>query len=172
MLNEIINIKGFKVALVRCFPLHFLFITLLVLLSSCASMNFEYEEPSIELVSLKILPAKGFEQNFEVGLKLTNPNNFELPFNGISYQLFVAGEVLAHGVTSNIPTVPAYGESRFKIPVSTSLFRGIKVVRALLKTQQQNINYQLQADLNIDIPLMPTFSVIQEGIIPLSNKPK
>lgn len=59
-------------------------------------MNLNYEEPCVELVSLKVLPANGFEQNFEIGLKLTNPNNFDIPLNGISYQLSVAGETLAH----------------------------------------------------------------------------
>lgn len=61
-------------------------------------MNLDYEEPTIDLVSFKALPANGFEQNVEIGLKSTNPNNFELPVNGISSQLNVAGEVLAHGV--------------------------------------------------------------------------
>ncbi|MDX2367193.1 MAG: LEA type 2 family protein [Colwellia sp.] len=87
-------------------------------------MNLDYEEPSVELVSFKALPANGFEQNFEIGLKLTNPNNFDLPFNGISYQLSIAGETLARGVAANIPTAEAYGESRFVVSVSTSLMGG------------------------------------------------
>jgi LEA14-like dessication related protein len=39
-------------------------------------------------------------KNFEIGLKLINPNNFDIPFNGIGYQLSEAGETLAHGVAS------------------------------------------------------------------------
>ena len=133
-------------------------------------MNLDYEEPSVELVSFKALPANGFAQNFEIGLKLTNPNNFELPFNGISYQLSVAGESLAHGVADNIPTAGAYGESRFVVPVSTSLMAGIKVLRALMSSQGQDISYQLKAKLDIDIPFVPKLTVIQDGIIPLGQK--
>ncbi len=158
--------------LARALPIGVFFVAALFFLSGCATMNLDYEEPTIELVSFKALPAKGFEQNFEIGLKLTNPNNFELPFNGISYQLNVAGEALAHGVAANIPTAAAYGESRFVVPVSTSLMGGFKVIRALMNSKGQDISYQLKAKLDIDIPFMPKLTVIQDGIIPLGQKPQ
>jgi LEA14-like dessication related protein len=156
----------------RALPTRFFFVTALFFLSGCATMNLDYEEPSVELVSFKILPANGFEQNFEIGLKLTNPNDFELPLNGISYQLSLAGETLANGVASDIPTAAAYGESRFVVPVSTSLIKGIKVIRALMISQGKDISYQLKAKLDIDIPFVPKLTVIQDGIIPLGQKPQ
>ncbi|MFT5852070.1 MAG: LEA14-like dessication related protein [Colwellia sp.] len=155
----------------RTLPIPFLFVAALLFLSGCATMNPGYEDPSVELVSFKALPVNGFEQNFEIGLKLINPNNFELPFNGISYQLSVAGETLAHGVAANIPTAKAYGESRFVVPVSTNLIGGFRVIRALMDSKGQNISYQLKAKLDIDIPFMPKLTVIQDGIIPLGQKP-
>jgi LEA14-like dessication related protein len=154
-----------RAQLIRC-----LFFTALLFVSGCAVMNPDYEEPIVELVSFKVLPATGFEQNFEIGLKLTNPNNFDLPFNGISYQLSVAGETLAQGVAANIPTARAYAESRFGVPVSTSLMGGIKVIRALMVSQGQNISYQLKAKLDIAIPFVPKLIVIQDGMIPLGLK--
>lgn len=154
----------------RSLPIRLFFAAALFFLSGCATMNLNYEEPSVELISFKVLPANGFEQNFEVGLKLTNPNNFELPFNGISYQLSVAGETLAHGVAANIPTAEAYGESRFVAPVSASLMGGLKVIRALMYNQGQDISYQLKAKLDINIPFVPKLTVIQDGIIPLGQK--
>jgi len=150
-------------------PIRFFIVVTLFFLSGCASMNVDYEKPSVELISFKALPVNGFEQRFEIGLKLTNPNNFELPFNGISYQLSVAGETLAHGVASDIPTAGAYGESRFVVPVSTSLMGGLKVIKALMANQGQDISYQLKAKLDIAIPFVPKLTVIQDGIIPLGQ---
>ncbi len=154
----------------RTLSQHAFFIAVLFFLSGCATLDLDYEEPSVELVSFKALPADGFEQNFEVGLKLTNPNNFELPLNGISYQLNILGETLAHGVATDIPTVGAYGETRFVVPVSTSLIRGFKVIRALLDNKGQDISYQLKAKLDIDIPFMPKLTVVQDGKVPLGQK--
>lgn len=157
--------------IVKRLPKQFLCIAVaLFFLSGCATMNLKFEDPSVELVSFKMLPVKGFEQNFEIGLKLTNPNNFALPLSGISYQLSVAGDTLAHGVANNIPTADAYGESRFVVPVSTSLLGGIKVIRTLMDSQGQDISYQLKATLDIDIPFVPKLTVIENGIIPLAQK--
>ena len=139
-------------------------------LASCANMNLQYEEPSVELTSFRVLPANGLEQNFELGLKLTNPNNFALPLNGISYHLDIAGETLAHGVSANIPTAEAYSDSRFVVRVSTSLFSGVKVLRALMKAKDNNISYQLKAKLDINIPFVPNLTVIQDGLVPLGKK--
>jgi LEA14-like dessication related protein len=130
-------------------------------------MNLNYEGPCVELVSLKVLPANGFEQNFEIGLKLTNPNNFDIPLNGISYQLSVAGETLVH---SRYCHRKAYGESSFAVPVSTSLMGGIKVIRALMVSKGQNISYQLPAKLDIAIRFVPKLTVIQDGMITLGQK--
>ncbi|MCW8864607.1 MAG: LEA type 2 family protein [Colwellia sp.] len=156
----------------RAQPIRLLFVAVMFFLSSCATMNLDYEEPSVELISFKVLPANGFEQNFAIGLKLTNPNDFELPINGISYRLNVAGETLAHGVASNIPTAGAYGESRFVVPVSASLIGGFKVIRALMSNQGQDISYQLKAKLDVDIPFVPVLTVIENGMLPLGQKAK
>jgi LEA14-like dessication related protein len=154
----------------RALITHFITMATLLFLSGCATMSLDYTEPNVELVSFKALPVKGFEQNFEIGLKLTNPNNFELPINGISYQLSVAGETLAHGVASDIPTAKAYGESRFVVPVSTSLIGGFKVIKVLLDSQKQKISYQLKSKIDIGIPFVPKLVVIQDGIIPFGQK--
>ena len=153
-------------------PIRFFLTAALLFLSGCATMSPDYEEPTVELVSFKALPANGFEQNFEIGLKLTNPNNFELPFNGISCQLSLAGETLARGVTSDIPTAAAYGESRFVVPVSTSLMGGIKVLKALMDSKGQDIRYQMKAKIDIAIPFVPKLTVIRDGMVPLGQKPQ
>jgi hypothetical protein len=57
------------------------------------------------------------------------------------------------------------------VPVSASLFGGFKVIRALMSNQGQDISYQLKAKLDIDIPFMPKLTVIQDGVVPLGQKP-
>ncbi|MFQ3324769.1 MAG: LEA14-like dessication related protein [Pseudomonadales bacterium] len=156
----------------RALPIRCFSAAIVLFLSGCASLSPDFDEPTVEVISIKALPAKGFEQNFEIGLKLTNPNNFELPFNGISCELSVAGETLARGVTADIPTAGAYGQSRFVVPVSTSLMGGFKVIKALMDNQEQGISYQLKAKLDIDIPFVPKLTITQDGMVPLGDKPQ
>jgi LEA14-like dessication related protein len=156
----------------KVLSIRFLLTAMLLVLSGCATLGSDFDEPTVELVSFKALPASGFEQNFEIGLKLTNPNSFELPFNGISCELSVAGETLARGVTADIPTAGAYGESRFVVPVSTSLIGGFKVIKALMDNQGQGISYQLKAKLDIAIPFVPKLTIVQDGVVPMGQKPQ
>jgi LEA14-like dessication related protein len=151
-------------------PIRFFLAAILLVLSGCATLGPDFDEPTVELVSFKALPASGFEQNFEIGLKLTNPNNFELPFNGISCELSVAGETLARGVTADIPTAGAYGESRFVVPVSTSLMGGIKVIKTLIESNGKDVSYQLKAKLDIDIPFVPKLTIVRDGMVPLGQQ--
>jgi hypothetical protein len=129
-------------------------------LSGCASLSPDFDEPTVEVISIKALPAKGFEQNFE------------LPFNGISCELSVAGPTLARGVTADIPTAGAYGEARFVVPVSTSVIGGFKVIKALMDNQGQGISYQLKAKLDIDIAFVPKLTIIQDGMVPMGQQPQ
>jgi LEA14-like dessication related protein len=156
----------------RALPIRCFSAAIVLFLSGCASLSPDFDEPTVEVISIKALPAKGFEQNFEIGLKLTNPNNFELPFNGISCELSVAGATLARGVTADIPTAGAYAESRFVVPVSTSLIGGFKVIKALMDNQGQGISYQLKAKLDIDIAFVPKLTIIQDGMVPMGQQPQ
>tara|TARA_B110000977_G_scaffold188488_1_gene256775 strand:- start:186 stop:668 length:483 start_codon:yes stop_codon:yes gene_type:complete len=156
----------------RALPIRCFSAAIVLFLSGCASLSPDFDEPTVEVISIKALPAKGFEQNFEIGLKLTNPNNFELPFNGISCELSVAGATLARGVTADIPTAGAYGEARFVVPVSTSVVGGFKVIKALMDNQGQGISYQLKAKLDIDIAFVPKLTIIQDGMVPMGQQPQ
>jgi len=40
-----------------------------------------------------------------------------------------------------------------------------------MSSQGQDISYQLETKLDIDIPFMPKLTVIQDGIVPLGKKP-
>lgn len=154
----------------RTRQVYILFMVVLFALSGCSTMNLEYDEPRVELVSFKVLPASGLEQNFAIGLKLTNPNSFDVPFNGISYELSVAGKTLAYGASSDIPTAAAYSESRFEVPISTNLLSGIKVISSLMSSKGKDISYQLKAKLDIDIPFVPVLTIIEDGKVPFDHK--
>jgi hypothetical protein len=77
---------------------------------------------------------------------------------------------LAKGVAADIPTAAAYGESRFVVPVSANLIGGVRVIKAIIDNKGQDISYQLNAKIDVDIPFMPKISVFQEGVIPLGQK--
>lgn len=142
---------------------------LVLVISGCQTLNPQFETPSIDVTSIKALPAAGLSQPFSVGLKITNPNPQALSLTGISYQLSIAGHKLAQGVTSNVPTVPAFGEARFTVEVSTNLVGGIKLLNDLLNNPRDSLPYELRAKLGTGLPLLPGISVVEQGEFSFSS---
>ena len=58
--------------------------------AGCASVpEEEILPPKINLSDLRILESSGFEQELEVDLRVSNPNNFDIDLEGLSFALEV-----------------------------------------------------------------------------------
>lgn len=58
-----------------------------------------------------------------VRLRIQNPNDLPLDFNGVSVQMDVQGQRFATGVSDTAGSVPRFGETIVDVPVSISVFR-------------------------------------------------
>lgn len=91
-------------------------------LSGCASLRFS--EP-IEAILVGVEPVKGesLEMRMLVKLRIQNPNNTALEFNGVSLAMDVQGKRFATGVSDASGSVPRYGETVLSVPVSIPALR-------------------------------------------------
>ena len=106
-----------------------LIVTTLVLgLAGCASLV--HREPvRINVVGLEPIPGEGMEMRFKVKLRVQNPNESAIDFDGLSLDLDLNGRHFASGVSDRAGSVPRFGETLIEIPVSVS---AIAVVRQAL----------------------------------------
>jgi len=63
--------------------------------------------PEFEIVSIHILQADLVVTEFETVLKITNPNEFPLELNSLTYELFGNGASWARGSGKNVLHIPA-----------------------------------------------------------------
>jgi len=70
--------------------------------------------PEFEIVSIFILQADLVVTQFETVLKITNPNEFALELNSLTYELFGNGLSWARGSGKNILHIPANGTTAAK----------------------------------------------------------
>ncbi len=139
------------------------------ILSGCATLSPSFENPQVQVLSIKQQSSKGMDQTLVVLLNVQNPNGIELPLEGMSYSLSIEGNKVASGVTSDVPTIPAYGEANVALPVTTNLMAMVRLVSGLMMKGQQDLDYELQAKLDVGIPLVPKLSVSEAGTIPLGS---
>lgn len=99
-----------------------------VMLAGCASL-IQREPVRINVVGLEPLPGAGMEMRFAVKLRVQNPNEAAIDFDGLALELDLNGKPFATGVSDRKGSVPRFGEALVEIPVSVS---AIAVVRQAL----------------------------------------
>lgn len=94
-------------------------------LTACSS--FAPRDPlHIDLVGLEPLPGEGLEVRFAVKLRMQNPNDRPIDYDGVALQLTVNDQPLASGVSAQSGQVPRFGEALISIPVSISAYSAMR----------------------------------------------
>ena len=103
--------------------------TLLILLAfgvllcgGCASLQ-GHDPIQVIIAGVQPLEGEGLELRMLVKLRIQNPNDVPLDFNGVSVQMDVQGKRFATGVSDAAGSVPRFGETIVDVPVSISMFR-------------------------------------------------
>lgn len=93
-----------------------------LLFGGCASLQGR-EPVQVIIAGVEPLQGEGLELRMLVKLRIQNPNDLPLDFNGVAVQLDVQGKLLATGVSDAVGSVPRFGETVIDVPVSISFFR-------------------------------------------------
>nr|WP_314901586.1 LEA type 2 family protein [uncultured Deefgea sp.] len=124
-------------------------IGMLALLSACTGIPSHFEKPQVNLAGLQIAELGLIEQKFIVSLRVTNPNDINVPINGLNLKLDVNGQPFATGVSNEKVTLAKLGDTMIKVNVTTNLSNIWKQVKSLNKP----LSYSLSGKLLL--PLVP-----------------
>lgn len=94
-------------------------------LGACASLT-DRDPLHIDLVGLEPLPGEGLEMRFAVKLRVQNPNDRAIDFDGVALQLEINDHPLASGVSDQSGQVPRFGETVIRVPVSISAYSAMR----------------------------------------------
>lgn len=140
-------------------------LVLAAVLAGCAALSGPIENPRITVTSLRVLPAEGVEQRVEVGLRLLNPNDFDLDAKGLVISLGINDVPLLTGATANVPLVPAYGEALANVTLSVNLMSGLRLVSRLMQRPEEPLQYRLEARLDLRRPFWQRLTLMEQGEI-------
>ncbi|MDO7896960.1 LEA type 2 family protein [Pseudomonas citrulli] len=122
---------------------------LLMLLSLSACALFPQRDPvNINVVGIEPLPSQELEMRFAVKLRVQNPNETTIDYNGVALDLEVNGRALASGVSDQSGSLPRFSETIVSVPVSISAFSVLRQTLGLSQTQRlDNLPYVLRGKL-------------------------
>jgi len=120
---------------------------LATLLSGCASVS--NRDPIVVTVAgIESLPGEGMEMRLLVKLRVQNPNDAPVDYDGIALNLDVQGRSFASGVSAEAGSVPRFGEAVVAVPVTISMLRMVRQVVGMMDGKPvDRIEYELSGKL-------------------------
>lgn len=118
------------------------------LLAACAA--WPGREPlRVALAGLEPLPGQGLELRLLVKLRLQNPNEAALAYDGVFVELELRGLPFASGVSDASGSVPRYGEALLAVPVTVSALQAVRQAIGLFDAAagKADIDYRLSGKL-------------------------
>lgn len=100
-------------------------------LAGCAGMESR-DAPRLNVVDLEPLEGQGLELRFNLKLRLQNPGETAIDYDGIALELELNGKPFASGVSAQKGSVPRFGEAVIGVPVSVSAFSAMRQVIGLV----------------------------------------
>ena len=89
------------------------------LFTGCASLS-PIDQVQVNVVGIEQLPSEGMELRMGVKLRVQNPSDSPISFDGIALNLELRGQDFANGVSDARGTIPRFGETVLTLPVTVS----------------------------------------------------
>jgi LEA14-like dessication related protein len=117
------------------------------LFGGCAGLQ-RREPVQVIVAGIEPLQGEGLELRMLVKLRIQNPNDLPLEFNGVSVQMDVQGQRFATGVSDAVGSVPRFGETIVDVPVSISVFRiARQAIGVMTNDHREKLTYEMTGKL-------------------------
>jgi len=146
---------------------YFLQILLVVMLTACATVPSDFERPGVTVTSFKPVSSRNLSPEFEIILRVTNPNRTALELEGISYTIDLDGNEVMTGVANDLPVIDAYGEADVKLYATANLMGGLNFITSLMNQYKDQVEYEFNAKLDVGT-FMPRINVNKKGMFSLT----
>jgi hypothetical protein len=118
-------------------------------LAACAALD--HDPVQVTVAGIDTLPGEGLEWRMNVKLRVQNPNDAAIAYNGVFLKMDVQDKTFATGVSGESGTIPRYGETIITVPMTVSLLRAAVNAFGVLGsggTVGNAIKYRLEGKLD------------------------
>ncbi|MCO7634613.1 LEA type 2 family protein [Pseudomonas guariconensis] len=145
----------------------------LTLLAGCAGWGgSDWRQPEVHLVKVETVKARLHQQEFVLHLRVDNPNDSRLFIRNLAYSVRLNDLLLVEDQASLWRSVGGHARRTFKITARTNLWRQLKPLAKLLRSEQP-LHYRLQGELNTGLLIRRDLHLSRSGeIIPGDLQPE
>lgn len=115
-------------------------------ITGCASMS-PVDQVHVNVVGVEQLPSEGLEMRLGIKLRVQNPSDNPISFDGLALNLELRGQDFATGVSDARGTIPRFGETVLTLPVTVSAGAIVRQVVSLIGSANSSISYVARGKL-------------------------
>jgi LEA14-like dessication related protein len=120
-------------------------------LAACSGLPFNAVAPKVRVADVDIKSLGLFEQRFDVGLRISNPNDFDLTIEALDFELEVNGRPFAAGLSQVSTRVAATSSTLLRIDAITQSRDLIRQFEALSPDSlKAGVPYRIHGRLKTD----------------------
>ena len=105
-------------------------------LAGCAAL-FDRDAPRVSVAGIEPIAGQGLELRFSVKLRVQNPNETPINYDGIALDLELDGKPFASGVSDARGTLPRFSETVVNVPLTVSAFAAARQAFGLSDVMQR-----------------------------------
>jgi LEA14-like dessication related protein len=140
-----------------------------ILFDACATVPGR-DPVQVAVADIESLPGEDLELRMMVKLRVQNPNDAPVEYNGVYVKLEVLDKTFATGVSDERGSIPRFGESIISVPVTISMVRmAVYALRMLDSKPVDRIHYKL--DGKLDGPMFGSTRFQSQGEFALPGAP-
>jgi LEA14-like dessication related protein len=150
----------------RVFPV----VLVIAVLNLCACAGLPGREPlQVTVADIESLPGEDLEFRMTVKLRVQNPNDAPVDYDGVYVKVDVLDTTFATGVSDERGTIPRFGESVINVPVTISTVRvAVQTLGFVLGDKPvEKVRYKLSGKL--DGPAFGSTRFQADGELALPN---
>ena len=116
-------------------------------LTGCASL-LPGDPPQVDVAGVEPLQGQGMEVRLLVKLRVINPNDTPIEYDGVYVEMDVRGKRFASGVSDARGTVPRFGEAVISVPVSVPALAMLRQALGMAQGDSKTITYAVSGRLS------------------------
>ncbi|MEW6119320.1 MAG: LEA type 2 family protein [Pseudomonadota bacterium] len=129
----------------------FLMTGLAFALVACTGLPMNAVPPRVSIADVEVKSLGLFEQKFDVGLRVANPNDFDLKIEGLDFDLEVNGRPFASGLSRVSTLVPAASSTVLRVEAIMQSKNLVRQIRTLPpETLKEGVPYRIKGRVRTD----------------------
>jgi LEA14-like dessication related protein len=109
----------------------------------CATMTGGLEAPRVHVSAIELREATLFEQVYDIRLRVQNPNNQDLPVQGLSFELEINGTTFARGGSAEAVVIPRLSSGIVQVEAISGLGGILQQLMKLQGAAPKSVAYRI-----------------------------